>query len=221
MLPKQLDEEVARLHLDAAGREADDADPGAGRLHRRAGRGTVQAGALPLLTVRQDRGLQELARHRPHIAVAHVHLEIQPPHGVVRDSTRRAAGAPRRRRAAAAARRSARPAPRRTAGSSAGRPRAAAGRSAAIRPLVASPATTSTCRVGERAVDDGQVHHARRVAEAQAVGLHQAADSRRAAAGTRIRSSACHVSSTSGGPRSIRSPSRRASARARGSRTCC
>ena len=49
VLPKHLDEKVARLHLDALGREADHADPGAGRLHRRAGRRPLQAGHLPLL----------------------------------------------------------------------------------------------------------------------------------------------------------------------------
>ena len=36
-LPKHLDEKVARLHLDALGREAHRAHQGAGRLHRRAG----------------------------------------------------------------------------------------------------------------------------------------------------------------------------------------
>ena len=40
---------MARLHLGKLGREADDADEGAGRLHRRAGRRSVQVGALPLL----------------------------------------------------------------------------------------------------------------------------------------------------------------------------
>ncbi|GIW74637.1 MAG: hypothetical protein KatS3mg103_1159 [Phycisphaerales bacterium] len=37
VLPKHLDEMVARLHLDALGVEADRAHPGAGRLPRRAG----------------------------------------------------------------------------------------------------------------------------------------------------------------------------------------
>ena len=49
VLPKHLDEKVARLHLDAARREAHRAAPRAGRLHRRAGRGPVQARPLPLL----------------------------------------------------------------------------------------------------------------------------------------------------------------------------
>ena len=49
MLPKHLDEKVARLHLDALGVQADRADARAGRLHRRARRGPVQARPLPLL----------------------------------------------------------------------------------------------------------------------------------------------------------------------------
>ena len=36
MLPKKLDEEVARLHLDEARREADEAQRRAGEVHRRA-----------------------------------------------------------------------------------------------------------------------------------------------------------------------------------------
>ena len=55
VLPKHLDEKVARLHLDALGREAHEADPGAGRLHRRAGRGAVQVGPLPVLAEAQSR----------------------------------------------------------------------------------------------------------------------------------------------------------------------
>ena len=48
MLPKHLDEKVARLHLDAVGVKLTElARPG--RLHRRAGRGPVQARPLPLL----------------------------------------------------------------------------------------------------------------------------------------------------------------------------
>ena len=49
VLPKHLDEKVARLHLDALGVQADRAHARAGRLHRRAGRGPVQARPLPLL----------------------------------------------------------------------------------------------------------------------------------------------------------------------------
>jgi adenosylhomocysteinase len=45
VLPKHLDEKVARLHLEEARREADRADRRAGRLHRRAEAGPVQATA--------------------------------------------------------------------------------------------------------------------------------------------------------------------------------
>ena len=48
--PKVLDEKVARLHLEKLGVKLDAADAEAGRLHRRAGRRAVQAGALPVLT---------------------------------------------------------------------------------------------------------------------------------------------------------------------------
>ena len=49
MLPKALDEEVARLHLDHLGVKLTTLSQGAGRLHRRAGRRAVQAGSLPVL----------------------------------------------------------------------------------------------------------------------------------------------------------------------------
>ena len=49
VLPKKLDEEVARLHLGQARREADEAHAEAGRLPRHAGRRAVQAGVLPVL----------------------------------------------------------------------------------------------------------------------------------------------------------------------------
>ena len=49
MLPKHLDEKVARLHLDALGVKLTELQPRAGRLHRRAGRGSLQARPLPLL----------------------------------------------------------------------------------------------------------------------------------------------------------------------------
>ncbi len=49
VLPKHLDEKVAALHLDKLGVQADQAEPEAGRLHRRAGRRAVQARSLPLL----------------------------------------------------------------------------------------------------------------------------------------------------------------------------
>ncbi len=51
-LPKHLDEKVARLHLDALGVAADRADQGAGGVPRRRRRGSVQAGALPVLIAR-------------------------------------------------------------------------------------------------------------------------------------------------------------------------
>ena len=49
VLPKHLDEKVARLHLDALGVKLTDAHRRAGRLHRRAGRRPLQARPLPLL----------------------------------------------------------------------------------------------------------------------------------------------------------------------------
>ena len=49
VLPKHLDEKVARLHLDALGVSLTRALRRAGRLHRRPGRGPVQVGPLPLL----------------------------------------------------------------------------------------------------------------------------------------------------------------------------
>ena len=52
VLPKKLDEEVARLHLGQAGRQADQAHRRAGRVPRRAGRRPVQAGPLPVLVAR-------------------------------------------------------------------------------------------------------------------------------------------------------------------------
>ena len=55
MLPKHLDEKVARLHLDALGVKLTKLQPRAGRLHRRAGRGPVQARPLPLLAIRSRR----------------------------------------------------------------------------------------------------------------------------------------------------------------------
>ena len=48
-LPKKLDEEVARLHLEKIGAKLTTLSPQAGRLHRRAGRRSVQAGHLPVL----------------------------------------------------------------------------------------------------------------------------------------------------------------------------
>ena len=52
VLPKHLDEEVARLHLDALGVKLTDAERGAGVVPRCRGRGPVQVGPVPLLTQR-------------------------------------------------------------------------------------------------------------------------------------------------------------------------
>jgi adenosylhomocysteinase len=49
VLPKKLDEKVARLHLGQGRRQADHPDQGAGRVHGRRGRRPVQARPLPLL----------------------------------------------------------------------------------------------------------------------------------------------------------------------------
>ena len=49
VLPKHLDEKVARLHLDALGVRLTTLIEGAGRVHRRLGGRPVQAGHLPLL----------------------------------------------------------------------------------------------------------------------------------------------------------------------------
>ena len=57
VLPKHLDEKVARLHLDALGVELTELSPRAGRLHRRAGRRPVQGRPLPLLS-RRDRSVR-------------------------------------------------------------------------------------------------------------------------------------------------------------------
>ena len=54
VLPKHLDEEVARLHLGALGVKLTDADRRAGVVPRRPGRGPVQVGAVPLLSTRAD-----------------------------------------------------------------------------------------------------------------------------------------------------------------------
>ena len=48
-LPKKLDEEVARLHLEKIGVKLTKLTAEAGRLHRRAGRRAVQAGHVSVL----------------------------------------------------------------------------------------------------------------------------------------------------------------------------
>ena len=50
VLPKHLDEKVARLHLDALGVRLTELTKDAGRVHRRRRRRPVQAGPLPLLS---------------------------------------------------------------------------------------------------------------------------------------------------------------------------
>ena len=57
-LPKHLDEKVARIHVEALGGHAHQADQGPGRVPRRRRRGPVQAGPLPLLT--------QMRRHQAH-----------------------------------------------------------------------------------------------------------------------------------------------------------
>ena len=49
ILPKKLDEEVARLHLDKLGVKLTTLTQGPGRLHRRAGGGALQGSALSVL----------------------------------------------------------------------------------------------------------------------------------------------------------------------------
>ena len=49
VLPKHLDEKVARLHLDALGVKLTRADARAGRVHRRGARRPLQARSLSLL----------------------------------------------------------------------------------------------------------------------------------------------------------------------------
>ena len=56
MLPKKLDEEVARLHLDHLGVKLTQLTQGPGRLHRRAGGRAVQAESLPVLVVGTSHG---------------------------------------------------------------------------------------------------------------------------------------------------------------------
>ena len=70
VLPKHLDEKVARLHLDALGRRAHRAPARAGRVHRRPGRGPVQERPVPLLgssTPRRKRGEREQGVRRMRV----------------------------------------------------------------------------------------------------------------------------------------------------------
>ena len=76
MLPKHLDEKVARLHLDALGVRLTQLSDESGGLHRRARRGPLQARPLPLLgaaagaerrgrTSQRGRAAQVARRRRP------------------------------------------------------------------------------------------------------------------------------------------------------------
>ena len=62
VLPKHLDEKVARLHLDALGVKLTTLRPEQAVVHRRRGRGPVQVGPLPLLSRRDQR---PSTRYRP------------------------------------------------------------------------------------------------------------------------------------------------------------
>ena len=57
VLPKKLDEEVARLHLGQARREAHEAHQEAGRVPRHSGRRPVQAGPLSVLIASRTVGV--------------------------------------------------------------------------------------------------------------------------------------------------------------------
>ena len=58
-LPKHLDEEVARLHLDQLGVKLTKLTPEAGRVSRHPGQRTVQAGLLSLLTLGEPEACHE------------------------------------------------------------------------------------------------------------------------------------------------------------------
>ena len=73
VLPKHLDEKVARLHLDAARRRAHRAHRRAGRLPRRPGRGPATSSrSLPLLEPSADEGDDPGGRARHPAAAAHL-----------------------------------------------------------------------------------------------------------------------------------------------------
>ena len=70
VLTKQLDEEVARLHLEKIGVKLTTADAEAGRVSRRAGGRPLQVRALPLLK-RQGRNVALRSRAPSVLAVSH------------------------------------------------------------------------------------------------------------------------------------------------------
>ncbi len=65
-LPKQLDEEVARLHLEQLGVKLTQLTPAAGRVPRHARGRPLQAGVLPLLTKAEGEG-GRIGRKRMHL----------------------------------------------------------------------------------------------------------------------------------------------------------
>ena len=69
VLPKKLDEEVARLHLEKIGVKLTKLSQEAGRLSRRAGRRPVQVRALPLLESELAKGLWSGATCRPRSVI--------------------------------------------------------------------------------------------------------------------------------------------------------
>ncbi len=73
-LPKHLDEEVARLHLEKIGVKLTTLTQVAGAVPRRPGRGSVQAGSLPVLTTRAARQAPKSGARPPRVlAVGHLH----------------------------------------------------------------------------------------------------------------------------------------------------
>ncbi len=65
VLPKELDEKVARLQLTKPRRRADGADAGAGNLHWRPAAGPVQGGPLPLLAAHRRESRQKGGPYGP------------------------------------------------------------------------------------------------------------------------------------------------------------
>ena len=78
VLPKHLDEKVARLHLEKLGVQADQAHARAGRVHRRAGRRTVQERSISVLIadeVNADQRLPAWRLRSPRRFLLRVHGE--------------------------------------------------------------------------------------------------------------------------------------------------
>merc|ERR1712005_38889 len=68
--------DVVQLHEPDARRRPNDADEGAGGLHRRQGRGPVQAGHLPLLSARREPFLLEARRIKELLAHAEFKTDV-------------------------------------------------------------------------------------------------------------------------------------------------